>query len=118
MFIQHVKYCIIAFWWNISAIQIDILVECRFHLLNCFSYSLPGWKSVESVPKLVEDYMNKKLMVDEFVTHTLPFDKINEGFDLMHAGKRWEEQFIDAFIEMCVLLFPFSAVLFTPAFFS
>uniref|UniRef100_A0A3Q2URY4 S-(hydroxymethyl)glutathione dehydrogenase n=1 Tax=Haplochromis burtoni TaxID=8153 RepID=A0A3Q2URY4_HAPBU len=47
-----------------------------------------GWKSVESVPKLVEDYMSKKLKVDEFVTHTLPFEKINEGFDLMHAGKR------------------------------
>ncbi|CAB1337371.1 unnamed protein product, partial [Coregonus sp. 'balchen'] len=46
-----------------------------------------GWKSVESVPKLVTDYMNKKLKVDEFVTHTLPFDQINEGFDLMHAGK-------------------------------
>lgn len=49
-----------------------------------------GWKSVESVPRLVEDYMNKKLKVDEFVTHTLPFDQINEGFELMHAGKRWE----------------------------
>lgn len=49
-----------------------------------------GWKSVESVPKLVEDYMNKKLMVDEFVTHTLPFEQINEAFDLMHAGKRFE----------------------------
>lgn len=48
----------------------------------------PGWKSVESVPKLVEEYMNKKLKVDEFVTHTLPFEKINEAFDLMHAGKR------------------------------
>ena len=47
-----------------------------------------GYKSVESVPKLVEEYMNKKLKVDEFVTHTLPFDSINEGFDLMHAGKR------------------------------
>uniref|UniRef100_A0A8C7PNT1 S-(hydroxymethyl)glutathione dehydrogenase n=1 Tax=Oncorhynchus mykiss TaxID=8022 RepID=A0A8C7PNT1_ONCMY len=46
-----------------------------------------GWKSVDSVPKLVTDYMNKKLKVDEFVTHTLPFDQINEGFDLMHAGK-------------------------------
>lgn len=43
---------------------------------------------MESVPKLVEDYMNKKLKVDEFVTHTLPFEKINEGFDLMHAGRR------------------------------
>lgn len=47
-----------------------------------------GYKSRESVPKLVELYMEKKLMVDEFVTFDLPFDKINEGFDLMHAGKR------------------------------
>lgn len=46
---------------------------------------------MESVPKLVEDYMSKKLKVDEFVTHTLPFEKINEGFDLMHAGKRCGE---------------------------
>uniref|UniRef100_A0A8C7F4N4 Uncharacterized protein n=1 Tax=Oncorhynchus kisutch TaxID=8019 RepID=A0A8C7F4N4_ONCKI len=48
---------------------------------------VPGWKSVESVPKLVTDYMNKKLKVHEFVNHTLPFDQINEGFDLRHAGK-------------------------------
>ncbi|XP_043917291.1 alcohol dehydrogenase class-3 isoform X2 [Protopterus annectens] len=46
-----------------------------------------GWKSVESVPKLVCDYMAKKLKVDEFITHALPFDKINEAFDLMHEGK-------------------------------
>ncbi|KAJ8393341.1 hypothetical protein AAFF_G00062420 [Aldrovandia affinis] len=46
-----------------------------------------GWKSVESVPRLVNDYLNNKLKVDEFVTHTLPFEKINEGFELMHAGK-------------------------------
>lgn len=55
---------------------------------------LAGWKSVESVPKLVEDYMNKKLMVDEFVTHTLPFEQINEAFDLMHAGKRFETRLV------------------------
>ncbi|EMP32801.1 Alcohol dehydrogenase class-3 [Chelonia mydas] len=46
-----------------------------------------GWKSVESVPKLVAEYMSKKIKVDEFVTHTLPFDKINEAFELLHAGK-------------------------------
>jgi len=46
-----------------------------------------GWKSRESVPRLVEDYMSGKMMVDEFVTHTRPLDKINEGFDLMHAGE-------------------------------
>lgn len=42
---------------------------------------------MESVPKLVEDYMKKKLKVDEFVTHNLPFEKINEAFDLLHEGK-------------------------------
>lgn len=46
-----------------------------------------GWKSVESVPKLVDDYMAGKMKVDEFVSHSLPFDSINEAFDLMHAGK-------------------------------
>ena len=46
-----------------------------------------GYKSVDSVPRLVDDYLQKKLKVDEFVTHTLPFEKICEGFDLMHAGK-------------------------------
>lgn len=46
-----------------------------------------GWKSVESVPKLVEEYMQKKIKVDEFVSHTMDLDKINEAFDLMHSGK-------------------------------
>lgn len=46
-----------------------------------------GWKSRDSVPKLVDEYMNKGLMVDEFVSHTMPLEKVNEAFDLMHAGK-------------------------------
>lgn len=46
-----------------------------------------GWKSKDSVPKLVDDYLNKKLMLDEFVTHELAFEKINEGFELLHSGK-------------------------------
>ena len=33
--------------------------------------------------------MNKELMVDEFITHNLPFDQINEGFTLMLTGKRY-----------------------------
>lgn len=46
-----------------------------------------GWKSRESVPRLVDDYMNKKLLVDEFITHTVLFEEMNEAFNLMHAGK-------------------------------
>lgn len=45
-----------------------------------------GWKSVESVPKLVERYLNKELMVDEFITHTMKIDDINKAFTLMHEG--------------------------------
>ena len=33
--------------------------------------------------------MAGKLKLDEFITHTMPLDKINEAFDLMHAGKRF-----------------------------
>ncbi|XP_053111461.1 all-trans-retinol dehydrogenase [NAD(+)] ADH4-like [Hemicordylus capensis] len=46
-----------------------------------------GWKSVDSVPKLVTDYMAGKFNLDALVTYTLPFDKINEAFDLMREGK-------------------------------
>ncbi|XP_026972765.1 alcohol dehydrogenase class-3, partial [Sagmatias obliquidens] len=46
-----------------------------------------GWKSVESIPKLVSEYMSKKIKIEEFVTHNLPFNQINEAFELMHAGK-------------------------------
>ncbi|KAL8573175.1 hypothetical protein ACOMHN_036160 [Nucella lapillus] len=46
-----------------------------------------GWKSRESVPKLVESYMAGQLEVDAFVTHNVALEKINEAFDLMHQGK-------------------------------
>lgn len=46
-----------------------------------------GYKSVESVPKLVEDYLSGKMMVDEFVTHNKGLDDINVAFDLMHSGE-------------------------------
>jgi len=46
-----------------------------------------GWKSVDSVPILVQEYMNKEIMIDEFVTHEMKIDQINESFDLMHAGE-------------------------------
>ncbi|XP_014247527.1 alcohol dehydrogenase class-3 [Cimex lectularius] len=46
-----------------------------------------GWKSRDSVPKLVEDYLQGKIDLDSFVTHELKFEEINEGFDLLHSGK-------------------------------
>lgn len=46
-----------------------------------------GWKSRDSVPKLVKEYLEKKLKLDEFVTHNLNFEEINESFHLMHTGE-------------------------------
>ncbi|XP_015672894.1 alcohol dehydrogenase 1 [Protobothrops mucrosquamatus] len=46
-----------------------------------------GWKSKDSVPKLVSDFMKKKFILDPLITHTLPFEKINEGLDMLRAGK-------------------------------
>ena len=37
----------------------------------------------------MDDYLAGKLKVDEFITHTMPLEQINEAFDLMHAGKRY-----------------------------
>ena len=39
------------------------------------------------VPKIVDWYMDGKIEIDPMITHTLPLERINEGFDLMHAGK-------------------------------
>ena len=48
-----------------------------------------GWKSRDSVPKLVEQYLGGSLKVDEFVSHTMKLEDINNAFELMHLGKRY-----------------------------
>jgi len=46
-----------------------------------------GWKSRDSVPKLVDGYLEGRVLVNEFVTGDKPLTEINEAFHLMHAGK-------------------------------
>lgn len=46
-----------------------------------------GCKGRTDVPKFVDWYMDKKIEVDAFVTHTMPLEKINDAFDLMHEGE-------------------------------
>ncbi|KAM9677555.1 alcohol dehydrogenase E chain-like [Trichechus inunguis] len=46
-----------------------------------------GYKSKDSIPKLVAEFMAKKFPLDSVITHVLPFEKINEGFDLLRSGK-------------------------------
>ncbi len=46
-----------------------------------------GARGRTDVPKIVDWYMDGKIEIDPMITHTLELDGINEGFDLMHAGK-------------------------------
>jgi S-(hydroxymethyl)glutathione dehydrogenase/alcohol dehydrogenase len=39
------------------------------------------------VPKIVDWYMEKKINIDDLITHKLKLEDINKGFDLMHEGK-------------------------------
>ncbi|MEP1934704.1 MAG: S-(hydroxymethyl)glutathione dehydrogenase/class III alcohol dehydrogenase [Roseibium sp.] len=39
------------------------------------------------VPKIVDWYMDGKIEIDPMITHTMPLEDINKGFDLMHAGE-------------------------------
>jgi S-(hydroxymethyl)glutathione dehydrogenase/alcohol dehydrogenase len=46
-----------------------------------------GARGRTDVPRIVDWYMQGKIEIDPMITHTLKLDDINEGFDLMHAGK-------------------------------
>ena len=46
-----------------------------------------GAKGRRDVPKIVDWYMEGKINIDELITHKLKLADINQGFDLMHAGK-------------------------------
>ncbi len=44
-------------------------------------------KGRSQLPKMVEDAMKGDIELSPFVTHTLPLERINDAFDLMHEGK-------------------------------
>ncbi len=46
-----------------------------------------GARGRTDVPKIVDWYMEGKINIDDLITHVLPLEKINDAFDLMHAGK-------------------------------
>jgi len=46
-----------------------------------------GARGRTDVPKIVDWYMDGKLNIDDLITHTLPLERINEGFDLMISGE-------------------------------
>lgn len=46
-----------------------------------------GVKGRTQLPGMVEQVMAGDINIDPYITHNLPFERINEAFDLLHAGK-------------------------------
>jgi S-(hydroxymethyl)glutathione dehydrogenase/alcohol dehydrogenase len=46
-----------------------------------------GAKSRTQIPQIVDWYMDGKINIDDLITHKMSLEKINDAFDLMHAGE-------------------------------
>src|SRR5438128_3800639 len=46
-----------------------------------------GARGRTDVPKIVDWYMDRKINIDDLITHTLKLEDINKGFELMKAGE-------------------------------
>jgi S-(hydroxymethyl)glutathione dehydrogenase/alcohol dehydrogenase len=46
-----------------------------------------GARGRTDVPRIVDWYMEGRIDIDSLITHVLPLEDINNGFDLMHAGE-------------------------------
>lgn len=46
-----------------------------------------GARGRTDVPTIVDMYMEGRINIDDLITHTMPLEKINDAFDLMHEGK-------------------------------
>ncbi|WP_413110440.1 S-(hydroxymethyl)glutathione dehydrogenase/class III alcohol dehydrogenase [Thaumasiovibrio sp. DFM-14] len=46
-----------------------------------------GVKGRSELPDIVEQYMAGEFKLDDFITHTMGLEQINEAFDLMHRGE-------------------------------
>jgi S-(hydroxymethyl)glutathione dehydrogenase/alcohol dehydrogenase len=46
-----------------------------------------GARGRTDVPRIVDMYMEGQINIDDLITHTMPLEDINKGFDLMHEGE-------------------------------
>jgi S-(hydroxymethyl)glutathione dehydrogenase/alcohol dehydrogenase len=46
-----------------------------------------GARGRTDVPRIVDWYMDGKININDLITHTMPLDDINHGFELMHKGE-------------------------------
>nr|XP_020463157.1 alcohol dehydrogenase class-3-like [Monopterus albus] len=77
--------CVIAGWTETEEMKVKVLKILMGRTLKGTYFG--GEPKMRSINKLVDDYMNKKLKLDEFVSYSLPLDQINVAFGLLKSGK-------------------------------
>ncbi|KAM9849607.1 alcohol dehydrogenase class-3-like isoform 1-T1 [Aulostomus maculatus] len=77
--------CVIVGWTETESMTVPVQKILMGRTLKGTYFG--GWKSVDDVPKLVDEYMKEKLKLDEFITHELALDQVNTAFDLLSSGK-------------------------------
>lgn len=68
-----------VYYWSFIYIKIHNCVKRFF-------YQPAGYK-VKEIAGLVEEYLRKEILVDDFVTGRMPLNDINKGFELLRQGK-------------------------------
>lgn len=62
-----------------------------FCFLHLFYYACvlcgSGFKSKDGVPQMVKAYLEKKVKLDEFITHNMTLNQVNDAIELMKHGK-------------------------------
>jgi S-(hydroxymethyl)glutathione dehydrogenase / alcohol dehydrogenase len=46
-----------------------------------------GARGRTDVPRMVDWYMQGKINIDDLITHVVPLERINDAFEMMHAGQ-------------------------------
>jgi S-(hydroxymethyl)glutathione dehydrogenase / alcohol dehydrogenase len=46
-----------------------------------------GARGRTDVPRIVDWYMERRINIDDLITHVMPLEKINDAFELMHRGE-------------------------------
>lgn len=58
-------------------------------LLFCYVCGVcgSGFKSKDGVPQMVKAYLDKRVKLDEFITHKMTLNQVNDAVELMKHGK-------------------------------
>lgn len=71
-----------------GAYGVFIKLMLRFITACRFVFWGSGFKGKDGIPRMVKAYLDKKVMLDEFITHNMTVDQVNDAIELLKNGKR------------------------------